>query len=140
MLALTACIAMAAFGRPNHPTSSSAMTEDDFRKLEQTWLDAAAVPDLPTLQKILSDQFMGTSFGHGVLSKEDVVPPQGMAANHMPKCVLKDSTVHIFGDTAVLMGRVEMEASQKADDIRITTVFQKTSSGWEVIAIHMSKA
>jgi len=116
------------------------MTEDDFRKMEQAWLDAASVPDLPVLQKMLSDDFMGTSFGGGVLSKDDVVPPQGMSANHLPKSTLKDSTVRIFGDTAVLMGRVEMEVSQKAEDIRMTTVFQKHGDNWQVIAVHMSKA
>jgi hypothetical protein len=42
------------------------MDEDDFRKLEQAWLDATAVPDPPALRKMSSDDFMGTSFGSGV--------------------------------------------------------------------------
>lgn len=135
-LGLVICISLVAFGRP----SGANMGEDDFRKLEQAWLDAASVPDLPALRKMLSDDFMGTSFGGEVLSKSDVVPPEGMSANHMPKCVLKDSTVRIFGDTAVLMGSVEMQVPQKAEDIRMTTVFQKHGEGWQVIAVHMSKA
>jgi len=57
-----------------------------FRKLEQAWLDAASVPDLPALRKMFSDDFMGTSFGGGVLSKNDVVPAEGVSANHFPKC------------------------------------------------------
>jgi hypothetical protein len=116
------------------------MGEDDFRRLEQTWLDAASVPDLSVLRKMFSDDFMGTSFGGGVLSKSDVVPPSGATDNHMPKCTLRDSTVRLFGDTAVLMGTVEMQVPQKAEDIRMTTVFQKHGEGWQVIAIHMSKA
>lgn len=136
---LTACLVLLAFARPNTSTAANP-TEDDFRKLEQTWLDAAAVPDLPMLQKMLSDDFMGTSFGGGVLSKDDVVPAPGVSANHMPKCTLKDSTVRIFGDTAVLMGDVEMQVAQKSEDIRMTTVFQKHGENWQVIAVHMSKA
>ena len=114
--------------------------EDDFRRLEQAWLDAAAVPDLPVLRKMFSDDFMGTSFGGGVLSKSDVVPAEGMQANHMPKCTLKDSTVRIFGDTAVLMGEVAMQAPQKAETIRMTTVFKKNAEDWQIIAVHMSQA
>jgi ketosteroid isomerase-like protein len=117
------------------------MGENDFRKLEQTWLDAASVPDLPVLQKMLSDDFMGTAFGGGsVLSKNDVVPPSGSTANHFPKCTLRDSTVRIFGDTAVLMGTVEMQDPQKPEDVRMTTVFQRHGDRWQVIAVHMSKA
>jgi ketosteroid isomerase-like protein len=139
-LGLVICISLLAFGRPSAPATAASMTEDDFRKLEQNWLDAASVPDLPALRKMFSDDFMGTSFGGGVLSKSDVVPADGVSATHLPKCVLKDSTVRIFGDTAVLMGNVEMQVPQKAEDIRMTTVFQKHPDGWQIIAVHMSKA
>jgi ketosteroid isomerase-like protein len=58
----------------------------------------------------------------------------------MPKCTLKDSSVRIFGDTAVVMGQVEMEVPQKPEEIRMTTVFQKHRDAWQIIAVHMSKA
>jgi ketosteroid isomerase-like protein len=140
ILGLVACFCLLAFGRSNASVSSTNMTEDDFRKLEQQWLDAAAVPDLPALRKMFAEDFMGTSFGEGVLSKTDVVPPDGVTAPHMPKSALHDSTVRIFGDTAVLMGSVEMQVPQKPESIRMTTVFQKHGDAWQVIAVHMSKA
>jgi hypothetical protein len=139
VLGLMACVSLVVFGRPNVRPSAARMGEDDFRRLEQAWLDAASVPNLPALRQILSDDFMGTSFGGGVLSKDDVIPAPGVAANHMPKCTLKDSTVRIFGDTAVLMGQVEMEIPSKPEQIRMTTVFQKKADAWQVIAVHMSK-
>ena len=136
VLFLLACIAVAAFARP---ASMPNISEDDFRKLEQAWLNAASAPDLPVLRKILSDDFMGMSFGAGVLSKSDVVPADGISANHMPKSTLRESTVRIFGDTAVLMGDVEMQVPQKSEVIPTTTVFQKHGDDWQVIAVHMSK-
>jgi ketosteroid isomerase-like protein len=139
VLGLLGCVCLVAFGRPSVSNSSANMTEDDFRKLEQNWLDAAAVPDLPALRKMFADDFMGTSFGSGVLSKNDVVPSRGSGANHMPKATLGDSTVRIFGDTAVLMGSVELEVPHESEEIRMTTVFQKRPEGWQVIAVHMSK-
>ena len=141
ILGLVCCFSLLAFGRPSASVPSTNMTENDFRKLEQQWLDAEAVPDLPALRKMFADDFMGTSFGgDGVLSKTDVIPPDGDTATHLPKSVLRDSTVRIFGDTAVLMGSVEMQTPQKPEVIRMTTVFQKHRDGWQVIAVHMSKA
>ena len=132
------CVSLLAFVHPPARATSAKLGEDDFRKMEQAWLDAAAGPDLPVL-RMFSDDFMGTSFGGGVLSKSDVVPADGVHANHMPKCVLKDSTVRIFGDTAVLMGDVEMQVPSKAEDVKMTTVFQKHADEWQIIAVHMSK-
>jgi hypothetical protein len=140
VLGVAACFCMLAFGFAKAPRTSNSnpKTDDDLRKLEQTWLDAAAVPDLPALRRIFADDFMGTSFGGGILSKTDVVPPDESTANHMPKSTLKDSTVRIYGDTAVLMGEVEMQAPQKPETIRMTTVFQKRGEAWQIIAVHMS--
>src|SRR5882672_5209998 len=56
-LGLVVCICLLAFGRPG--TASANMSEDDFRKMEQNWLDAAAGPDLPALRKMFADDFMG---------------------------------------------------------------------------------
>lgn len=139
VLALMACFCFVAFGHSNTANNSTNMTEDDFRKLEQNWLDAASVPDLPALRRVFADDFMGTSFGDGVLNKRDVIPTQAAGANHMPKCMLRDSTVRIFGDTAVLMGVVEMQIPHAPEQIRMTTVFQQRPGGWQVIAVHMSK-
>ena len=133
-------VAIAGFGRPHSSPSPATVTEDDFRKLAQAWLNAASTPDLPALRKILSDDFMGSSFAPRILSKSDVVPADGVPANHFPKSTLGDSTVRIFGDTAVLMGNVEMQVEQKSETIRMTTVFQKHGEDWQVIAIHVSKA
>jgi ketosteroid isomerase-like protein len=139
-LGLVACFALFAFGRPSPSTSSANMTESDFRKLEQNWLDAAATPDLPALRKMMADEFMGTAFGAKVLSKSDVVPADGITATHMPKSLLRDSTVRLFGDTAVLMGSVDLQGTPDAGTLRMTTVFQKRGEEWKVIAVHMSKS
>lgn len=128
VVCLIGCFCLLAFTRPGTSGSPANMTEDDFRKLEQNWLDAEAVPDLPALRKMFADDFMGTSFGGGVLSKGDVIPPDGTNANHFPKSTLRDSTVRIFGDTAVLMGSVEMQVPQKPEQIRRRLSFRSAAT------------
>jgi ketosteroid isomerase-like protein len=113
---------------------------DEIRNLEQQWLDAAAGPDLPTLRNMFSNNFMGMAFGRPrVLSKEDVIPPGGASTNHMPTSKLTNSTVRVFGDTAVLMGHVQPQDAQEGAFL-VTTVFQKYPQGWQIVAIHMSAA
>ena len=119
--------------------TSSTNVQDEIRKLEQRWLDAAAVPDLPVLRSMFANDFMGTAFGPKVLSKNDIIPRQGPVQNHLPKCSLTSSTVRVFGDTAVLIGDVQPEDANE-EGYRVTTVFQKQGPSWEIIAIHMSAA
>lgn len=115
---------------------SNSNVQTELRQLEQQMLDSAAAPDLPTLRKMLADDFMGTAFGPRVLSKTDIVPPDGTNANHLHKLTLDQSTVGVYGDTAVLMGTAQ--ASDPGDNTRITTVFQKRPEGWQIIAIDLS--
>jgi hypothetical protein len=133
---LITCACGLTIGQSKPSTNNS---EDEILKVEQQWMDAAARPDLRMLRNIIADNFMGTAFGTGVLTKDDIIPPDGSTQNHMPKCSLVDPTVQVFGDTAVLMGNLQPE-DPKSGGFRVTTVFQKQTQGWQIIAIHMSPA
>lgn len=132
---LAICAVSVASGQSK---SQKDAIEANLLKLEQQWLDAAAAPDLPALRKLISDDFIGTAFGPDILSKTDIVPSDGSTANHMPKCSLVNATVKVFGDTAVLMGNLQIESG--SGGFRVTTVFQKQEQRWRIIAIHMSPA
>jgi len=138
-LAVVGLVALLGTLAPGQSKASNNNVENELRRMEQEWLDAAAVPDLPTLRKMFSDDFMGTAFGPGVLSKDDLIPPDGSTAHPLPKCSLGESSVRVYGDTAVLMGDVHPQ-DPKAGGYRVTTVFQKRAQGWQIIAIHMAPA
>ncbi len=121
------------------PSTPAPTAEDEIVKLERDWLAAEATGDIQTLRRLVADDFIGTAFGPTVLTKTDVVPPEGAAANRLPKSSLRETTVRVFGDTAVLMGYVAFEDS-KQPGLRVTSVYQKRAEGWELIAAHMSRA
>lgn len=125
VLFLPAVAARARCGRRHCSTSPATATEDDFRKLEPAGLNPASTPDLPVARTILSDDCMGSSFRTPDSCGSDVVHPAGVPANRFPMSALADSTVRIFGDTAVLMGKVEMQGEQKSEIIPMTIVFPK---------------
>src|SRR6516162_9756157 len=131
---LGVCLLMAS-----RPSAATPRTEDEITQLARDWLAAEANADMTTLRRLIADDFMGTGFGPGVLSKADVVPAEVGSDNRILKSSLRESTVRVFGDTAVLMGSVAVEGAN-AGNMRVTTVFQKRPLGWQMIATHMARA
>jgi len=135
VMALTALLCSLALSGVPTPKA-----EDEIIKLERDWLAAEASGDMSTLRHLISDDFIGTAFGPNVLTKMDIVPPDGPGENRIGKSSLRDATVKIFGDTAVLMGTVVMDDPKQPGGLRVTTVYQKHPQGWQMIAAHMSPA
>jgi len=135
-MALIFC-SLAPIAKPNPSTDKG---EDQIVQTERAWLAAEASDDLPALRRIVADDFIGTAFGPNVLTKTDIVPPEGASSNRMPKSSLRESTVRVYGDTAVLIGNVVNDDPKQPGNLRVTTVFQKRPQGWQMIAAHMARA
>ena len=112
-------------------------TDDAVLQLVQSWLNAESEGDTATLDKLIADDFLGTGPGGGILNKTDIVPPGGGERPKMPKSSLKESTVRVFGNTAVVMGSVTEEAPPQPG-FRFTLVFLNRGQGWQMIAAHLS--
>ena len=135
-IALLFC-SLALIAKPNPSTDKA---EDQIVQTERAWLAAEASDDLPALRGIVADDFIGTAFGPNVLTKTDIVPPEGASSNRIAKSSLRESTVRVYGDTAVLIGNVVNDDPKQPGNLRVTTVFQKRPQGWQMIAAHMAKA
>jgi len=112
-------------------------TDDAVLQLVQSWLNAESEGDTATLDKLIADDFLGTGPGGNILNKTDIVPPGGGERPKMPKSSLKESTVRVFGNTAVVMGSVTQEAPPQPG-FRFTLVFLNRGQGWQMIAAHLS--
>jgi ketosteroid isomerase-like protein len=110
--------------------------EEQVKQVERDWLAADAKGDAASLDRIIADDFIGTSFEGGLLYKADIIPqrsgPGGFAG-----ATPGPTNVRVFGDTAVLMGFIETGGTQ-SNQIRVTLVFQKRSQGWQIIAAQLS--
>jgi len=111
--------------------------EDAVLQLVQSWLNAESDGDSATLDKLIADDFLGTGPGGNILNKTDIVPPGGGERPKMPKSRLKESTVRVFGNTAVVMGAVAYE-SLPQPGFRFTLVFLNRGPGWQMIAAHLA--
>jgi hypothetical protein len=83
--------------------------EDAVSQLVQVWLNAESQGDSTTLNKLIADDFLGTGPGGNILDKSDIIPPAGEERPKMPKSHVKESTLRLFGNTAVVVGSVAYE-------------------------------
>jgi ketosteroid isomerase-like protein len=118
-------------------TKPTNKDEDQVAQLERDWLAADAKGDTAGLGKIVADDFIGSSFDGQVLSKQDIIP-QGGAPGGFAGATPSETSVRIFGDTAVLMGFINTAGAQPKQ-IRVTLVCQKRSQGWQMIAAHLAR-
>jgi hypothetical protein len=56
---------------------STTKPEDQVTQLERDWLTADGKGDAVSLRRIIADDFIGSSFDGGLLSKEDIIPQGG---------------------------------------------------------------
>ena len=135
-LVLTISLATTLHFARGQNAASNSRPEDQVTQLERDWLAADAKGDVASLRRIISDDFIGSSFEGQILSKRDIVPDQagpGGFAGATPS----NTNVRVFGDTAVLMGLISM-AGTPPKQLHVTLVCQKRSQGWQMIAAQLA--
>jgi ketosteroid isomerase-like protein len=123
------------------PTTSASKAEDrkpedQVAQLERDWLTADGKGDLVSLRRIIADDFIGSSFDGSLLSKDDIIPQTG-GPGGFAGATPGETTIRVFGDTAVLMGVITPTGPQPKT-IRVTLVCQKRPQGWQMIAARLT--
>ena len=138
-IALIVCFAATLSSAEAQAAGSNSKSEDQVAQLERDWLAADGKGDTASLRRIIADDFIGSTFNGGLLSKEDIIPertgPGGFAG-----ATPGETNVRIFGDTSVLMGVINTVGGPEPRQIRVTLVCQKRPQGWQIIAAQMTHA
>lgn len=73
-----------------------------------------------------------------VLTKNDIVLPDGYPFGRLPKSSLRDSSVRVAGDCGVLIEHVTFDNSKQPVGLRVMNVYQKRADGWHMVAADLS--
>ena len=114
----------------------NASIEQSVLQLTRDWLAAEEHHDRATLQRIIADDFQGTSPMGNTIFKDDVVPSDGTQSGGL-SISTSELKARVFGDTAVVTAHGVQKAGEKRE-LRFTVVFAKRDDRWQMVAGHLS--
>jgi len=143
MPSIRACLTIVVFSLSSYialfaQTAASASPEDQVAQLEQDWLAADAKGDTARFDRIVADDFIGSSFNGRMLTKQDIMPQDGTPGG-FAGATPSDTRVRVFGNTAVLIGFLTKGDVATPTRTRVTLVFQKRDPGWQIVAGEMAR-
>ena len=141
IIALLIAAATPAFAQTAKIAEQNNSAEQAVLKLTQEWLAADERQDRAALNRIIADDFLGTGPRGTTVSKKDVIPREGTAADaHGLSINGQDIKVRVFGDTAIVTGRGVPKTQQQEErpELRFTIVFVRRADSWQMVAGHLS--
>jgi uncharacterized protein (TIGR02246 family) len=133
----------AACSPANAPSKETSMNQDmtDIRRAETTWADSLKSGDPQRLATIIAPTF--TFIGpdgqvenrQAYLAGYKQLPELGVKVNSID---MDEVDVRIFGDTAIVTGRVVAKLTMKdqplTENVRFTRVYQRQSGTWLMVS------
>ncbi len=117
----------------------NATAEGELANLAGEWLRAEGDDDRATLARLIAEDFIGNAFGGRVVTRDDILPPEGAGARHFPKTSLKETATRAFENAGVVMGSAVVEDPNQPGEIRFTLFFLKRKAGWQMVAAHLAR-
>lgn len=119
-------------------TTASMTPEDQVAQLERDWLAADRKGDSAALDRMVANDFLGSAFNGNMLTKQDIMP-QGGTPGGLAGVTPSDTSVRVFGNTAVLIGFLIKGNEASPARTRVTLVCQKRAQGWQIVAAEMAR-
>jgi len=133
MLAGFPLLAQSKHPHPKHKEDAKRQIE----KLEETWRVAQLNGDVETMDRLLSDDYIGITMNGQVVTKVQQLDRMRTRMLSVSKIELDDVKVKLIGQTAVVTSRAEVEGSNDGDPIhgiyRYTRVYSRSPGGtWKI--------
>jgi ketosteroid isomerase-like protein len=124
--------------------NSVSDSEENLRKLEDEWLSCYISGDKATYNRIVADDFTGTDESAVFRSKSQDRAVLPSAPVTVGTAINEDVQVRLYGQTAVITGRIVTKAKVGDQEIagftsRFTDTWIKRQDRWLVVARHYSR-
>lgn len=127
------------------PSWQAAGPPDDrveLSRLEQVWNDAHVRGDADALDRLWAEEMVVTVPGMPVMQKPDSMAIWRSGRMKFQRYETSDTRIQLFGDAAVVTGRLlrtrNTGGGDVADDWRFTKVYVRRAGVWRVVAWHAS--
>ncbi len=117
---------------------SGKTPQDEVSDAAGKWLKAVSSGDRAALNAIMDSRFMATTPAGDVISKNRLVPDDpSRPVQQLPPLQLDSPLTRVYGDTAVLMGRLK-SSDNSGQLLNSTFVFSKQNGAWKLVALQLS--
>lgn len=126
------------------PKSVPSDLERTFLKLETKWNEAHVRGDAETLGQLWADRLVVTVPQMPVMDKAQSLKILASGRVKFKHYETSDVNVNVFGDAAVVTGRLkrvrDRQGKDVEDDWRFTKVYVRRDGKWQVVAWHASQS
>jgi ketosteroid isomerase-like protein len=126
------------------PQTAGDADVQQLQRLEQVWNQAHENGDADALDKLWADDLEVDVPHMAVMSKADALSFARSGRMKFLHYVTSDLRVRVYGDTAVVSGRLQrtrsMNGKEIRDDWRFTKVYVRQAQQWRVVSFHASEA
>lgn len=137
-------LSFASFALSQNPAPPVASDQDtrEVSRLERVWNEAHLRGDVSALDKLCADELIVTVPEMPVMTKADVLGFWRSGRARITRYETSDTRVRLYGDAAVVTGRLQRTRDFNGrvveDDWRFTKTYVRRDARWQVVAYHAS--
>ena len=114
----------------------------EVKRLESVWNEAHVRGDADAVDRLCADELLVTVPGMRVMTKSDSIGVLRSGRMKFDRYETSDVRVRLYGDAAVVTGRLQrtrtINGKSMDDDWRFTKTYVKRSGQWQVVGFHAS--
>jgi ketosteroid isomerase-like protein len=117
--------------------------EQTLKQLEHYWSQASLKKDIPTLDKIIADDWVSIDFQGRTITKAETIANLKSGSPATQAAGIGEMKVRVFGDSAIVTGSDTEKSTLKGkaviDKYLWTDVFVKREGRWQAVASQSTK-
>jgi ketosteroid isomerase-like protein len=139
-LALCGLAPPAVAALPHHPNHE---VHKEIETLEMQWRQAQLSNDVGVMDRLLADDYVGISANGIIETKSEALALRRAGTLHITSLDINDLKVRIYGDTAVVTSRADLEGASGSTNIggkyRYTRVYNRRYGQWKIVSFEASR-
>jgi len=124
------------------PHHANHEVHKEIEALEMQWRQAQLSNDVGTMDRLLADDYIGISASGTIETKAEALALRRAGTLHITTLDLNDLKVRIYGDTAVVTSRADLEGTNGTSTIsgryRYTRVYNRRLGQWKIVSFEAS--
>jgi ketosteroid isomerase-like protein len=144
VLLLTGGVAQSKPNNKGMPRSERHESRQEILQLEQKWKDAVLERNVPAMEGLLGDDYIGITPNGTLESKEQTLANMKSRVVSLSSIEISDRKIRFYGKTAVVTSKAEvsgdMEGSKANGNYRYTRVYVRDPrGGWKIVSFEASR-